>query len=912
LSLPNHATSETTRRRDRPERKLIIQYSLEDFFTSLPHNSSRELRQHQDSKQASLRKHHRLYHCIHALDYHLLLSTSRTFIPLSHGLLPRLEQREKLPPRNFLGCNNRACWALQRIPDSMLQEVQWKRKGEGEYGAGRTGPAAERGQRVGADTSPEAGEAPIVFTTPFFAAPPSRAPPLLHETDTPQSPSSRIEEPSPSRGRTLGTGRPRDRRSSNHSQDPRIRSGAGPGEIRAPSWETSTEEVSLQFVGGCIRPDMNSLENSSQDHSGKSPSSLERLPIVSHPGTSSPTQLSQNTVLSDEEQTPTTQATSLFNTKPFEAPSPQTFSSSSSTRSSAASSFAYQLRRRVDVRLLRKRFKPAQHTKKSMSLKGKTSPPLRSPTYGVPKVVEDSRNETLNPQLDDSTYNSLQAFLDKSSKVAVTSLKLPPPKQLRKVPSNTSSEHRTDSPSKGRSPSPKMMQSKHSKKKRPGILRSSPSRDVTGQTSSSQVRARATPFIRTSSRESPTSIRSLRASSHLKQASSSNHASPVSSHAIDPLPPTPRSNDTGKLETNPFQTDDNYFSTLRTKMTARQGFTPTLAPTEPDQPLPSPIELRKSPEAEIQQETWPEMSTGAVEKRQKRGSIFSVFGLPVPTQNATPAAPDLTTGPSHDRPTIPTLATWPKGSADMGKAQWRRMSEDSYVPQYFARRRRTHTSSDVSVSPVISPNSTIIIRDGESSQMCNPRFQESSDDIGPLSPFTPLPPLREDYDRSRRVSIEIPGTPGIHHHPMDTPHPSPLVNTTGSSGVTIVPADSNEAASEPVPGSLPARRFTFHLPLPTDEQTPDPAPTTASTRKRSSVFREITSELRGTPSRRKSSSNGDRPSRLLHKRRSAITPLARQATTTSITSKTVKPTKRAMTPFTKPHQVVSLATNPKG
>jgi hypothetical protein len=783
----------------------------------------------------------------------------------------------------------------------MLQEVQWKRKGEGEYGTSGPGPAAERGQRVGADTSPETGEAPIVFTTPFFAAHPSRAPPLLREADTPPS-LSQIEEPSLSRGRTLGTGRPRGRRSSNQSQDSRIRSGAGPGEIRAPWWETSTEEVSLQFVGGRIRPDMSSVEKSPQNHTGKS-----SLPLVSHTKTSLPTHFGQSPVLSDEDQGLTTQATSLFNTKPFEAPSPQTPSTSSSARSSVASSFAYQLRRRVDVRLLRKRSKPAQHIKKSISLKGKTSPPLRSPTYGVPKVVEDSRNETFSSQLDDTTYDSLQAFLDKSSKVAVTSLKLPPPKQLQKVPSNTSSDHRTYSPSKGRSSSPNV---KHAKNQRPGILRSSPSRDVTGQSSASQVRARATPFLRTSSRESPTTIRSLRASSHLKQTSSSSRATPISPHVTDPLPSTPCSNETGKSETNPFQTDDSYFSTLRTKMTGRHGFTPTLSPKEPDRPLPSPLELHKSPQAELQHETWPGMGTDPAGKRQKRGSIFSVFGLPVPAKIAMPAVPDSVVEPSQDRPTIPTLATWPKGS-DTGKAQWRRMSEDPYIPQYFARRRRTHTSSDVSVSPVISPNNTRIIRDGESPQTYNPRFQESSEDVGPLSPFTPLPPLREDYDRSRRVSIEIPGTPGIHHHPLDTPHPSPLVNTTRSSGVTIVPQSSNEAGSEPVPGSLPTRRFTFHLPPLTDERTPEPSHASASTRKRSSVFQDITSELRGTPSRRKSSSNGDRPSRLLHKRRSAITPLARQATTTSITSKTVKPIKRAMTPFKRPHQSVSFANNPK-
>lgn len=647
----------------------------------------------------------------------------------------------------------------------MLQEVQRARKGEGEPGAGGAGAAAERGQRVGADASPEASETPIVFTTPFFAAPPSRAPPLLLETDTPP-PSSRVEEQSPPRGRTLGTGRSRDRRSSNPSQDSRVRSGAGSGKVRATWWESSTEEVSLQLVGGHSRPDMNSVESSSQDLSRKEPAHTNGQPIIWTAAFSDPTHAEQGPARYDEERTPIAQATSLFNPKPFGAPSPQTPSSSSSARSSAASSFAYQLRRRVDVRLLRKRFKPVQHTKKQNTTKGKTSPPLRSPTFGVPKVVADSRDETVISPLDDSNYNSLQAFLDKTSKVAVTSLKLPPPKQLRKTPSRTSSENKTESPSNSRSPSPHRVQPKNVKTRRPGILRSSPSRDVTGRSSSPQARPKARPFQRTSSRESPTS--SLHAASHKKQTSSSSRTTPLSPLAAGPLPTTPGSSHTGKSETNPFQTDDGYFSTLRTKMTSRQGFTPTLSPTKPEQSLPSPVELPRSLQNGIQQETWPAMSSDAVAKRQKRGSIFSVFGLPVQAKAAESTSPENTGNPSQDRLTVPAMATWPKASVDIGKAQWRRMPEDQSIPQYFNRRRRTNTITAILPSPDQSSGSTRVTQEVSSSNAHDESyFQEHSDAIGPLSPFTPLPPLREDYDRKRRVSIEIPETPGIHHHPLE-------------------------------------------------------------------------------------------------------------------------------------------------
>ena len=557
-----------------------------------------------------------------------------------------------------------------------------------------------------------------------------------------------------------------------------------------------------------------------------------------------------------------------------------------------------------------KRFQPAQHTKKQHSVKVKTSPPLRSPTFGLPKVVADSRNETAISPLDDSTYNSLQAFLDQNSKVAVTSLKLPPPKQLKKVPSKTSSEHKAESPSSTRSTSPRGVPPKHSKSRRPGILRSSPSRDVTGRSSSPQARPKARPFQSTSSRESPTS--SLRG--HKQQTSSSSRTTPISPLATGPLVTTPGSHHTGKSETNPFQTDDSYFSTLRTKMTSGQGFTPTLSPAKSEQPATSKVELpRKLSHAETQQETWPAMSSDAVAKRQKRGSIFSVFGLPVPAKAAEQTPPETTDKPSRDPTSLPALATWPRASTDLGKAQWRRMSEDPSIPQYFTRRRRTNTSSTISPLRELSSDSTRTSRDFTPSDNHVSSFQEHIIEIGSMSPFTPLPPLREDYDRTKRVSIEIPGTPGVHHHPLDTPNPSPLLEKARSSVVSVVPPVASTDEPMPIPGSYPTRRFTFHVPLSTDEEAPVSPPATTTTRKRSSVFQDITSELIGTRNQRKLSSKGDRPARLLQRRRSAITPIVRQATSASIASHTIKPIKRSMTAFKKSHQNIHVpfTANPK-
>ena len=56
---------------------------------------------------------------------------------------------------------------------------------------------------MGEGSQAETVEGAITFSTPYFAAPSQRASPLLGEAELPPKP-SRVEEPPPSRGRTLG------------------------------------------------------------------------------------------------------------------------------------------------------------------------------------------------------------------------------------------------------------------------------------------------------------------------------------------------------------------------------------------------------------------------------------------------------------------------------------------------------------------------------------------------------------------------------------------------------------------------------------------------------------------------------------------------------------------------------------
>jgi len=834
---------------------------------------------------------------------------------------------------------------------------------------------------MGASPQAEAVEGEIAFSSPYFAAPSPRASPLLGKAElSPKS--SRVGEPPLSRGRTLGERGSRDWGPTDPSQDAHDRQNNRPGAVQAAWWASSSEEVSLQLVGGRSGTSISLAEDSSLDVSRKSSTPDQQLVDAQNISTSAIAPLKEPFTLTDDDFAPTDQALSLFNIGTFGKPPKKTPSTDSSTKSSlvsAASSFAHQLCRRANMRLLRKRYKPLQHTtKKQRVSKVKATPPLRSPTYGVPKVVEDSRDD--DPLGQSSTYDSLQAFLDNSTKATVTALKLPPPKRTRKkTSSHTSAERQTDSPStkptdspsKQRSTSPTLRQPKSTMMKRPGILRSSASLDIVEVTKShhyqqrggARPKAGGTTLSRTSSRESAnynkqqpyplTRHHSNQSQSQKTQHSSSSRGKP-SPPNLDPLPGTPRSWGTAKSESNPFQTDDNYFSSMRTKMTSRQGFTPTLAPAEPDRPfLRRAVEIPQVPEKQRQekrhQEIWSSASSEAMQRRQKRGSIFGALGLQAPSTKLAAAASatslqervgdqaiislgQCSSAGSGNRPS----PAWPKVSTaaviEPVKVSWRRMSEDITLPlpltlpPYFARNRRRQADSDPpqtseALSPMspMSPLTTGTNASGrKDSEVWSAALQKrraSNFEMDPVSPFTPLPPLREDYDRTRRVSIEIPGTPGVHHRPGDTPQSSPATVVSEASKITMVRRSSqSDERSSPSRKTLSTRKSSFRPTStaaaatttpsqPASQTTPSPPPAVpkvaeeeeAATRKRSTNFRDIGAELTGALRARKSAITNIHP---LQNRRSALTPIARQATLNSVA--TIQPLKRTLSHFRKP------------
>lgn len=364
------------------------------------------------------------------------------------------------------------------------------------------------------------------------------------------------------------------------------------------------------------------------------------------------------------------------------------------------------------------------------------------------------------------------------------------------------------------------------------------------------------------------------------------------------------------------------------------------------------VEIPQVPENQQQkkhQEIWSGTSSEAIEKRQKRGSIFGAFGLSAPsTRLAAGATADTMSLQEKvdDRAVSPSVhcssagygtpsPAWPKVSTAMiepVKVSWRRMSEDMTLPlpltlpPYFARNRRRQGDSDLpqfsgGFSPMTTGTSASSGKDSESSSGALQKRRASNLDMGQVSPFTPLPPLREDYDRNRRVSIEIPGTPGVHHRPGDTPRSSPATAVSEASKVTMFRRASQSERSSPSQKSLSTRKSSLRPAAPATAEVathiqpasataPSPAPPAAAAataeaapRKRSSNFRDIIAEMNGAPKARKSPTSSYRP---LQNRRSALTPIARQATHNSTATNNITPLKRTLSHFRKPQRTKSL------
>ncbi|KAK6439132.1 hypothetical protein LTR95_004664 [Oleoguttula sp. CCFEE 5521] len=695
---------------------------------------------------------------------------------------------------------------MQRLPTGMLQEVLWQREGKAQQGSEGAGASPERGPRQG--TSSTASEASGSLGTPYFTPSSTPQPPFFSEA---------IEGP-PGRGRGVRPAVPLSR--AQETQKDILRPTAGSRE-GGEAWRASTSaQISPQLVGASVGSDR--VLTKSSDKTVRQGD----LPTVSTASLQDATPLPAT-----NQDAESRRPDSAFNTgdvgeirfekfkfkdSPRNTPSSDESGLNDSVHSSSTS-IAHQYRHaRSDMALFRKHSKPLAHRKKKKLIYSESIQPLRSPTYGKPKVIEDSRDQL---EAEDQ-INSLQAFLDSTTKRPIGPLKLPQSKQLRQAKSSDSSDQGSPSRGQSRSSSPKTASKPAAAPKRPGILRSSSSLDVTKAPNSSK-------HVQTGSH-------SLLGSRRRAQHDSSEDTTPASAptpkspfHLGLPKRESPRS-----TEPRHHQPEDHYFSSLRLSMSSRAGFTPTLAPRSPDQP--APLSTRPTPTIVatkgLQQAV--DNTSGPIEPAQRRTSIFAMFGKGAVPKATAPLEPE---GPSS--------------------------------PSQAAERAASLLGP---MSPPISPLTDTRDPMDTRMQVRGRRRTSQLDDEQATTPFVPLTPLREDFDRTRRVSIEAPGREGK-FRPDETPRPSPgeaptEVSHLVSRSVTGLRTESPEAVSKGLVKKLKtqARHQTI------GESAPILALRTEVKARRSSVIEEFVAELRGVPSTRKPTFIDDGSSRLLKKRRSGF------------------------------------------
>ncbi|OQO02678.1 hypothetical protein B0A48_12207 [Cryoendolithus antarcticus] len=695
---------------------------------------------------------------------------------------------------------------MQRLPTGMLQEVLWQREGKAQQGSEGAGASPERGPRQG--TSSTASEASGSLGTPYFTPSSTPQPPFFGEAI----------EGSPARGRGVRPAFPLSR--AQETKDNILRAAAGPRE-GGEAWRTSTTaQISPQLVGASVGSH-SVLTNSSDQtvHQSVLPA-LSTAPLQDATPLSATNQDTQprrpDSAVDTGDVSEIHFEKFKFKDSPPKTPSSDESGLDNSVHSSSTS-IAHQYRHaRSDMALFNKHSKPLAHRKKKELVYTESVQPLRSPTYGKPKVIEDSRDQM---EAEDQ-INSLQASLESTTKRPIGPLKLPQTKQLRQAKSSDSGDRGSPSRDQSRSSSPKTAPKPAAAPKRPGILRSSSSLDVT-----------KAPI---SFKHVQTGSHSLLGSRRRAQHDSSEHTTPASVptpkspfHLSLPKRESPRS-----TEPRQHQPEDHYFSSLRLSMSSRAGFTPTLAPRSPDQP--TPLSPRDTPAISVIHEIQQTANTspGPVEPTQRRTSIFAIFGK----------------------------GAVPKASASL-------QQEGTLSPDEAAEKAASLLGP---MSPPISPLTDTRDPMEASMQVRGRRRTSRLDDQQATTLFVPLTPLREDFDRTRRVSIEAPVHEGK-FRPDDTPRPSPgeapaEASQLVSRSVAGLRAESPEAASKGLVKKLNphARHQIIGASAPTS------ALRTEVKARRSSVIEEFVAELRGVPSMRKLTFIDDGSSRLLKKRRSGF------------------------------------------
>ncbi|KAK0284889.1 hypothetical protein LTR35_000224 [Friedmanniomyces endolithicus] len=757
---------------------------------------------------------------------------------------------------------------MQRVSSDVLQELQHQGEGQAQQ-QGRAG-GAEGGGRggVGPLTSPTSAPS-LAFTAP----------------DSPYAESS--SPPTPFLGKTFWQTREfaPETPGRGHGDVPDewqlspqgawVRPGSGRRATPSPSPSPAAETVPSQLLGGRAGSDADFLMEGPPESHGCTPS-----PAEYHTACKVSTELRLRSLLSSAR--PSRYVVPVKQYQEADSP-PKTPASgtSSESKSSDASSFAYILRNnRADTRLLHKKSQPAAYLNKRTPLAGRPFIPQRSLSYYKPKVVED----TLLPDVSAPTAlqqqqqqtasltatEFIQAAKDSTTKTTVQR-SVSPARRLqapRSVPSSESL-HRSEAST------PSRLTPLESSNKPPGLTRQPTMKDSLKPLSLPPIfRTNAVKRPNLGTTESTRSSKLNRRPQHLSLPMPTIRkveALPEQIHFHKVTPPEAEPRTPGVSH---FQRGDHYFRTFGNNTVYMKTFTPTMIPSESGQPSPASITPLPKPVGFLPMRR-PGDSIASGQWKRKRSSVFR-FNRKTAVTDSNYQPPKSGHLSARSTRLAPAIAVSPPFESTGKCRRSLRTSSESSLPTYFAQPIRSHRSPVTTPSLFASPMGTA---------------------VGTSAPRQSLGHRRTWSQKSSESSVS-PGSQPHSRRPR-LRHQATLADIADSDPPAVI-LDGNEVQNVPttfVPGSLSRSntldRDNYHQSkatgtgtvhwLPDEEPRSPPRqhPQATSEGKRRSTFKQVFRDLRHSASARSFGSVAETPQRDSLGQRTSLFPLGSAATKAS-------------------------------
>ncbi|KAK0940315.1 hypothetical protein LTR29_008054 [Friedmanniomyces endolithicus] len=661
-----------------------------------------------------------------------------------------------------------------------------------------------------------------------------------------------------------------------------VRPGSGRRAAPSPPRSPAAETVPSQLLGGRAGSDADILMEGPPESHGWNPS-----PAEYHIACKVSTEVRLRSLLSSA-RPPRHDIPGVVEKQYQEADSPPktpASETSSESKSSDASSFAYILRNnRADTRLLHKKSRPAAYLTKRTPLAGRPFVPQRSLSYYKPKVVEDtllpgvSARTVLQQQQQQTASLTATEFI-KAAKDSTTVLTFTrsvsparKPQALRSVPSS-GSLHRSEAST------PSRLTPLESSNKLPGLTKQPTMKDSLKPLSLPPMfRTNAVKRPDLGTRESTRSSKLKRRPQHLSLPMPTIRkveAFPeqIYFHKVTPPEAEPRTPGVSH-----FQRGDHYFRTFGNNTVYMKAFTPTMIPSESGQPSPASMTPLPKPIAFLPKRR-PSDSIASRQWKRKRSSVFR-FNRKTAVTDSDYQPPKGGHLSARSTRLAPAIAVSPPFESTGKRRRSLQTSSESSLPTYFAQPIRSHRS------PVTTP------------LLFAPPMGTA---VGTSAPRQSLGHRRTWSQKSSESSVS-PGSQPHSRRPR-LRHQATLADIADSDPPAMIP-DRKEVQNVPttfVPGSLSRSntldRDNYHQSkatgtgtvhwLPDEESRSPPRqhPQVTSEKERRGTLKQLFRDLRHSASARSLGSVTEMPHRDSLGQRSSLLPLGSLATSLAKASK---------------------------